>query len=157
MPKNSGGWYDLYTGKWYLGSQHVTADAPYERMPVFVKAGSILPLGPELQYTSEKQADTILLNVYGGADASFNLYEDEGTNYNYEKGASSIIPIYYNDEKGTITIDDRKGQFKGMLNKRVFRINLINNRRSKALNFDTSGDKTIVYSGNKITIKINKP
>ena len=124
---------------------------------LFVKAGSILPLGPELQYTSEKQADTILLNVYAGADASFNLYEDEGTNYNYEKGASSIIPIYYNDEKGTITIDDRKGQFKGMLNKRVFRINLINNRRSKALNFDTSGDKTIVYSGNKITIKINKP
>jgi alpha-D-xyloside xylohydrolase len=157
LPKNSGGWYDLYSGKWYSGSQHITADAPYERMPVFVKAGSIIPFGPELQYSSEKNADTILLNVYGGADASFHLYEDEGTNYNYEKGASSIIAIYYNDENRTITIDDRRGQFKGMLDRRVFRINLINNKRSEALNFDTSGDKTIVYRGNKITMKLYKP
>ena len=73
------------------------ADAPYERMPVFVKAGSIIPFGPSLQYTAEKPADTIMINIYTGADASFNLYEDEGTNYNYEKGAFSIIPTVYNE------------------------------------------------------------
>ena len=90
LPKCAG-WYDLYSGKWYAGGQKIIADAPYERMPVFVKAGSIIPFGPELQYTSEKPADTITLNIYTGADASFNLYEDEGTNYNYEKGAFALF------------------------------------------------------------------
>jgi alpha-D-xyloside xylohydrolase len=75
------GWYDLYTGKWYAGKQKMTAEAPYERIPVFVKAGSIIPFGPALQYTAEKPADTITFNVYAGADAAFNLYEDEGLNY----------------------------------------------------------------------------
>src|SRR5436190_6093637 len=82
LPK-SAGWYDLYSGKWYAGGQKIIANAPYEKIPVFVKAGSIIPFGPELQYTSEKPADTIMLNIYTGADSSFNLYEDEGTNYNY--------------------------------------------------------------------------
>jgi alpha-D-xyloside xylohydrolase len=151
LPKCAG-WYDLCTGKYYSGAQKINADAPYERMPVYVKAGSIIPFGPELQYTSEKPADVITLNVYTGTDASFNLYEDEGTNYNYEKGAFSIIPIKYNEATKTITIGDRKGSFNGMLQKRIFRINIISPNNAKYLDFD-GGDKEVTYEGKKITIK----
>ena len=93
------------------------------------------------------------LNVYTGAAASFNLYEDEGTNYNCEKGAFSIIPIKYNEATKAITIDDRKGSFNGMLQKRIFRINIISPNNAKHLDFDAS-DKEVSYEGNKITIKI---
>jgi alpha-D-xyloside xylohydrolase len=153
LPKCAG-WYDLYSGKWYAAGQKILADAPYERMPVFVKAGSILPFGPALQYTSEKPADTITLNIYTGADASFNLYEDEGTNYNYEKGAFSIIPIKYNEATKTVTINDRKGWFNGMLQKRIVRINIISPGKAKRLDFDVS-DKEVTYEGKKITLKID--
>ena len=150
----SAGWYDLYSGKWFEGGQKIIADAPYERMPVFVKAGSIIPFGPDLQYTSEKPADTITLNIYSGADASFNLYEDEGTNYNYEKGSFSVIPIKYKEATKTITIEDRKGSFEGMLQNRDFRINIISPDKSKRLDFDASCNKEISYAGKKITIKL---
>jgi alpha-D-xyloside xylohydrolase len=153
LPKSSG-WYDLYSGKWYKGGQKIIADAPYERLPVFVKAGSIIPFGPELQYTSEKPADTITLNVYTGSDASFNLYEDEGTNYNYEKGAFATIPITYNEAAKTITIGERKGSFSGMLVKRVFRINMISQSKPRSLDFNAKIDKQIIYEGKKITIKL---
>ena len=152
LPK-SAGWYDLYTSKWYAGAQEINADAAYERMPVFVKAGSIIPFGPELQYTSEKPADTITLNIYTGADASFNLYEDEGTNYNYEKDAFSVIQLKYNEATKTITIGDRKGSFNGMSEKRVFNINVISSGKTKSLDFNTS-DKILSYEGKKLTIKM---
>src|SRR5205814_7324395 len=135
------GWYDLYSGKWYAGGQKMMADAPYERMPVFVKAGSIIPFGPGLQYTAEKPADTITINIYAGADASFNLYEDEGTNYNYEKGAYAFIPIKYTEATKIVTVGDRKGSFDGMLSKRIFRINIITPIKAKTLDLDTTCDK----------------
>jgi len=153
LPK-SAGWYDLYSGKWYAGGQKIIADAPYEKLPVFVKAGSILPFGPELQYTSEKPADTITLNIYTGSDASFNLYEDEGTNYNYEKGAYAIIPIKYSEASKTITIGDRKGSFNGMLSKRIFRINIIKPGQTKIPDLDTKSDKEIFYEGKRVSVKI---
>ena len=153
LPK-SAGWYDLYSGKWYEGGQKIIADAPYERMPVFVKAGSIIPFGPELQYTSEKPADTITLNIYTGADASFNLYEDEGTNYNYEKGEYATIPIKYNEVSKTIVIGDRKGSFNGMLSKRIFRLNIIT--PGHEMNGGPEGNigKEMLYEGHKLLIKI---
>jgi len=150
----SAGWYDLYTGKWYAGGQHINAEAPYERMPLFVKAGSILPFGPGLQYTSQKPADTITLNVYTGADAAFNLYEDEGTNYNYEKGAFSTIPIKYNEAAKTLTIGDRIGSFNGMLPKRTFRINLITPKAAQPLGLDIPAGKEVLYAGKKTDIKL---
>jgi alpha-D-xyloside xylohydrolase len=153
LPKTAG-WYDLYFGKWYTGGKKINADAPYERMPVFVKAGSIIPFGPELQYTSEKLADTITLNIYTGADASFNLYEDEGTNYNYEKGAFSIIAIKYSEATKTVTISDRKGSFNGMLQKRIFRINLIQPNDAKGVDFNANYNKEAFYEGKKLIIKI---
>ncbi|HEY8954199.1 TIM-barrel domain-containing protein, partial [Chitinophaga sp.] len=152
LPKCAG-WYDLYSGKWYAGGQKIIAEAPYERMPLFVKAGSILPFGPDLQYTAEKPADTITLNIYTGADASFNLYEDEGANYNYEKGAFSIIPVQYSEATGTLTIGDRKGSFNGMLQKRTFRINMIAPDKARRLDLDTTCDKEVIYEGKHLNIK----
>jgi alpha-D-xyloside xylohydrolase len=152
LPKGAG-WYDLYTGKWYAGKQTITAEAPYERMPVYVKAGSIIPFGPELQYTAEKAADTITLNVYAGADATFELYEDEGTNYNYEKGAFAIIPIKYSEATKTVTIGERTGTFSGMLQKRTFRINIITPAKAMALEFSAGAGKEVNYEGKKLIIK----
>ena len=94
------GWYDLYSGKFTEGGQKISVDAPYERMPLFVKEGSIVPFGPEIQYAGEKQADEITLYVYAGKDAEFTMYEDEGVNYNYEKGAFSTIQFKYNEQTG---------------------------------------------------------
>jgi alpha-D-xyloside xylohydrolase len=153
LPK-SAGWYDLYTGKWYAAGQKIIADAPYERMPIFVKAGSIIPLGPDLQYTSEKPADTVTLNIYSGADATFKLYEDEGTNYNYEKGAFAVIEIKYNESTKTVTIADRNGSFDGMLQKRAFRLNLFTPIKTKPLDYEAKPDKEVIYNGKKLVIKL---
>jgi alpha-D-xyloside xylohydrolase len=123
-------------------------------MPVFVKAGSIIPFGPEIQYVSEKKADTITLNIYAGASASFNLYEDEETNYNYEKGKFSIIQVTYNEASRTITIGERNGAFTGMLQKRVFRINFISSGNARSLDIDAKCDKEIIYDGKMLKIKM---
>lgn len=158
LPKCAG-WYDLYSGKWYAGGQHINAGTPYEHMPVFVKAGSIVPFGPELQYTSQKPADTITLIVYTRADASFNLYEDEGTNYDYEKGAFPTLHIAYNEAAKTVTIGDRKGTFNGMLQKRMFRIKVITPKEAQRLDFDVRSEKEVLYEGkkgsDKIVVKLN--
>ncbi|MBR0037692.1 MAG: DUF5110 domain-containing protein [Bacteroidales bacterium] len=114
-------WYDFYSGKVASEGQEVsTYPAPYERIPVFVRAGSILPVGPAIEYTREKPADVIRLFVYEGRDGEFTLYEDEGTNYNYEQGAFSNICFVYNDKHRTLSIGQREGDFPGMLPERTF-------------------------------------
>jgi alpha-D-xyloside xylohydrolase len=143
----------LYTGKYFTGGQTINADAPYEKMPLFVKEGSIIPIGPELQYTSQKTADTITLRVYSGKDAEFTLYEDEDVNYNYEKGAFSTIKINYNEQARTITIGDRKGSFPEMLKQRVFKIIRITPQQSKGLDFEAKEDQQVIYNGKSVTIK----
>ena len=148
------GWYDLYTGKYFKGGQEIKAEATYERMPVYVKEGSILPTGPELQYTSEKAADPLTLFVYTGKDASFSLYEDEGTNYNYEKGAFSTISFNYSEKGKSLTIEDRKGSFAGMLKDRTIRIIVISPKAAKALNFVQKAGHTLKYSGKQTVIKL---
>lgn len=146
------GWYDLYTGKYFKGGQDINAAAPYEKIPVFVKEGSIIPSGPELQYTSEKPADPLTLFVYTGKDASFSLYEDEGTNYNYEKGAFSTIEFSYSESNKTLTVADRKGRFSGMLEHRTINIIFISPRSAKGLDFTRKADRTVKYSGKQIRI-----
>jgi alpha-D-xyloside xylohydrolase len=153
LPKGQG-WYDLYTGKWTAGGRRITADAPYERMPVYVKEGSIVPFGPELQYTSEKPADTITLYVYTGKNASFQLYEDQGTTYDYEKGQFTTIPFNYDENTKTLTIGDRKGSYPGMLTKRAFRIVWITPTAAKALDLERKPDQEILYEGKKLSIKM---
>jgi alpha-D-xyloside xylohydrolase len=147
------GWYDLYSGKYFEGGQKINADAPYERMPVFVKEGSIISFGVDLQYTNEKPEDKITLYIYAGHDAQFDLYEDEDTNYNYEQGKYSIIPIKYNEQTKTLTIGKREGSFDGMLAKRTFNIVWITKDKPVALNFDVS-EKSVLYKGDEVSEKM---
>lgn len=148
------GWFDLYSGKYYGGGQKLTVDAPYERMPVFVKEGSIIPLGPEIEYTSQRLADTLTLFVYTGKDVSFNLYEDDDTTYNYEKGMFSTIILTYNEAKQHLTISDRKGNFPGMLMNRVFKIVWVDKNRPRELQLEDVTGEIINYNGKeKIVIK----
>ncbi|MGV3528055.1 MAG: TIM-barrel domain-containing protein [Flavisolibacter sp.] len=150
---SANGWYEINSGEYFTGGQTVSAAAPYERMPVFVKEGSILPFGLALQYMNEKPADTIHLFVYTGKDASFELYEDDGNSYAYEKGAYSKIPLHYAEADGSITIDDRKGSYPGMLQKRVFTITKISPNHPAGLDFDRN-EKAIQYEGKSIKLKL---
>jgi alpha-D-xyloside xylohydrolase len=147
------GWYDIYSGKYFEGGQKIEADSPYERMPLFVKEGSIIPAGPEIQYVDEKPADPVTLWVYTGRDCAFTLYEDEGVNYNYEKGACSTIKFSFDNATGTLTIGERKGEFQGMLKERTFRIVWVN--KETPVKFDPSAklDLTVKYDGKLIKIK----
>jgi len=148
------GWYDLYAGTHFDGGHVLSAEAPYERIPVFVKEGSIIPFGPELQYTSQKTADTLDLFVYTGRDALFSIYEDEGTNYNYERGAFATIKLVYNEKTKALTINDTKGRFPGMLTRRVFNVYWITAEKSRTLNFDQPADEQVVYEGRQKIIKM---
>lgn len=147
------GWYDLYTGRYHAGGQHIIANAPYERMPLFVREGSIIPTGPELQFTDEKPADPITLYVYGGRDAEFNLYEDENLNYNYEKGDFATIAIHYDATKNELIIGERKGSFHGMLQARTFYVKLIDQKHPAGIGFAPEGRK-IRYSGKRIVVRL---
>jgi len=149
------GWYDLYSGQFYEGGQTITSAAVYERTPVFIKAGSIIPTGPALQYTSEKAADPLTLNIYTGKDASFTLYEDEGINYNYEQGKFTEIPFSFNQATNTLTIGDRTGSFAGMLKSRTIYIKVVSAAQAMPLAFDgKEAARKIVYKGKKIVISL---
>ena len=125
LPAAPGGWYDFWSGAVAAAGQTVDVPAPYESMPVHVKAGSIIPTGPELMYTDEKPADPITLWVYAGANGDFTLYEDDGLTYGYEKGAFARIPIRWNDATRTLTIGKREGTFPGMTAARTFDVVLV--------------------------------
>ncbi|SKA37390.1 alpha-D-xyloside xylohydrolase [Chitinophaga eiseniae] len=148
------GWYDLYTGARHAGGQRITADAPYGRMPLYVKEGAIIPVGPALQYASEKPADTITLYVYTGKNGAFRLYEDDGSSYNYEKGQFTIIPINYQEGSKTLTIGDRKGSYNGMLQRRIFRIIRVSAATPKPLDPAAKADQEARYEGKQLTIKL---
>jgi len=153
LPAGSG-WVDFWTGIKLRGGQTIAADAPTSKIPLFVKEGSIIPLGPFVQYSTEKEADPIELRIYTGADAKFTLYEDENDNYNYEKGIYATITFYWNDKKQELTIGDRKGSFPGMLDKRTFIGVLVKERHGIGIEITENPDKVILYKGKKLTIKI---
>ena len=140
LPKGAT-WYDFWTNQQYKGGQDVTFETTLDRVPMFVRAGSILPLGPEMQYVGEKAWDNLEMRVYPGANGSFTLYEDEGDNYNYEKGDYATITFQWNDSKKQLTIGERKGQYPGMLQKRHFTIVLPNGQQKVV---DYSGQQTVV-------------
>ena len=134
-------WYDFWTNKQYKGGQTVTLETTIDRVPMFVRAGSILPLGPEMQWVGEKKWDNLELRIYPGADGIFMLYEDEGDNYNYEKGAYSVIQFSWNDKTHTLTIGDRQGSYPGMLQNRRFAVVLPDGRQ-----------QVVEYEGKKLDI-----
>ena len=136
-------WYDYRTNQCYDGGQEITTLAPLAYAPLFVKAGSIIPLGPDVQYTTEKAWDNLDIVVYPGANAEFTLYEDEGDNYNYEKGIYSTITFKWNDKAGVLTIDKRQGSFPGMLTTRKFNVKIAG-----------STAKSITYNGKRTTVRL---
>ncbi|MFP4489321.1 MAG: TIM-barrel domain-containing protein [Bacteroidales bacterium] len=148
------GWYDFYTGSYLTGGQLVNAPAPYERIPLYVKEGSVIPLGPELQYSTEKPAEPISLFVYTGKDGQFVLYEDENTNYNYEEGAYSLISFDYNEQDKTLSIGQRQGEYPGMLKERTFRIFIISEENPVATDPDQEPFITVKYDGSAQKIKL---
>ena len=154
LPKQKG-WYDFYTGKHYAGGQTIVADAPFDKIPVFVPEGSILPVGPEMEWSDQKKAELIDLYVYAGKDGSYTLYEDEGTNYNYEKGKYAMIDFKYNDAQKTLTIGARKGSFDGMLQKRRFNVILVNAQNNQGVNLvKAPKGKMVKYAGQAVTVKL---
>jgi alpha-D-xyloside xylohydrolase len=121
-------------------------------MPLYVRAGSIVPVGPKIQYAGEKPQAPITLLVYTGSDGTFSLYEDEGTNYNYEQGAYTRIPLTYDGTKGELTIGAREGRYAGMPDKRVFNVRFISGPTANAADLDAAPDASVDYSGEKIVV-----
>ena len=148
-----GGWYDLYTGEYIQGSQTQVVPAPYERIPLFARAGSIIPFGPEIEWSGEKPADDICLYVYSGVDVDFTLYEDDGLTYGYEKGKFSTIPISWDEASGTLTIGARQGTFPGALEKRSFRVVLVDPSHPVPYDPDASG-QPLSYDGSSISLRL---
>jgi alpha-D-xyloside xylohydrolase len=148
-------WTDFWTGEAYPGGQKVDAASPIETMPLFVRAGSIIPYGPAIQYAAEK-ADPIELRVYRGADGEFTLYEDEGDNYNYEKGAYSTIPIHWNEAEQTLAIGKRQGKFPGMLMQRTFRIVWVLPGKGVGVPSTAAADAVVSYDGSALNMHAKK-
>jgi alpha-D-xyloside xylohydrolase len=146
-------WYDFWTGKRFNGGQAIKADAPLDKIPLFVRAGSIIPMGSIIQYAGEKPADTLEIRVYKGACGKFDLYEDEGDNYNYEKGKYTIIPFRWDEHRQSLLIGDKLGNYPGSLTKRVFNIVFVN--ESEGIGITVSKmEKKVSYFGKKVEIKL---
>jgi alpha-D-xyloside xylohydrolase len=155
LPSGSS-WIDFWTGATYEGGKKIQASAPIQTMPLYVRAGSIVPMGPYLQHVSEKPADPIELRIYRGANGSFCLYEDDGSTNNYKNGDYSTIPIFWNDKAGLLTIGNRSGAFPEMLRKRTFRIVLVSGRRGKGIEISESANHVLAYFGKSISVRIPK-
>jgi len=138
-------WYDFWTNEPIKGGQEIVKATKIDEIPLYIKAGSILPIGPDVQYATEKKWDNLEIRLYPGANGTFTLYEDENDNYNYEKGAYSTIAFTWNDAKKTLTINDRKGTFNGMLAERKFKIVLVSSDKQA---------KEVIYQGKKVSVKL---
>jgi alpha-D-xyloside xylohydrolase len=145
-------WYDFWTGGSLEGPRTIDAAAPIEKFPLFVRAGSIIPMGPEKEWSTEKPEDPIELRIYRGADGDFTLYEDENDGYNYEKGAYATIQFHWDDAKQTLTIADRKGEFPGMLTERTFQVVFVGENHGAGIMPEDKPDKVLYYSGKQITV-----
>ena len=147
------GWYDFYSGKFQAGGERKVIEAPYERIPLYVRAGAIIPFGDDIQYTDEKPAEHIRLYIYQGADGEFTLYEDEGVNYNYEQGMYAMIPMKYDEATKTLVIGERQGEFPGMLKERTFTVVTVNKEKAQPFDLNAKG-VTVKYNGSEQTLKL---
>jgi alpha-D-xyloside xylohydrolase len=152
LPRGAG-WYDFWTGAHQEGGRRIDAPAPYESLPLYVKAGSILPMGPEVQSTAEKPADPLTVWVYTGADATFELYEDDGVSYDYEQGAFATIPMRWDERSGTLRIGERTGSFPGMLRSREIRVVFVSKDAAVPHTPTPTGHRSLRYDGNAIEFK----
>jgi alpha-D-xyloside xylohydrolase len=154
LPAGRAPWYNFWTGETSAAGQRVEAAAPVETLPLFVRPGSILPMGPFLQYSSEKAADPIELRIYPGANGTFTLYEDEGDSYRYEKGTYATIPFAWDDATKTLTVGSRKGEFPGMLKERTFNVVLVKAQHGSGIPVTESPDQVVKYSGAEVKVKV---
>lgn len=145
-------WYDFWTGAKMSGGQAIYSAAPLERMPLYVRAGSILPLGPDMEWSTEKPVDPIELRVYPGADGDFTLYEDESDSYRYEKGVYATIPIHWDDKAATLTVGKRQGSFPGMLQEQKFQVVFVGGAHGAGQAVAERPDKVVKYSGEPVTV-----
>jgi alpha-D-xyloside xylohydrolase len=146
-------WIDFWTGKREKGGQSINADAPLERIPIYARAGSIVPYGPLVQSASGKP-DPIDLRVYAGANGDFTLYEDEGDNYDYEHGARAVIPIHWDDKSATLAIGAREGSFPGMLEHRTFRVVIVRDGHGTGIASSSEVDANVAYDGKAASIHV---
>jgi alpha-D-xyloside xylohydrolase len=147
-------WFDFWTGKAFNGGQMIKAAADITTMPLMVRAGAIVPMGPQVQYATEKPADPIELRVYPGADGNFVLYEDENDTYAYEKGVYATIAFHWNDTKKVLTIDPRKGTFPGMMAKRTFKVVIVGTEHGTGIEDTATADKTVTYDGRRKVVAL---
>jgi alpha-D-xyloside xylohydrolase len=147
-------WIDFWTGEKQSGGQTINREVPLDLIPLYVKAGSILPIGPKVQYATEKSWENLEIRVYEGANGEFSLYEDENDNYNYEKGAYSTITFNWNNAKKELTINDRKGSFNGMLKERKFNIVKVSKNKGTGLESVEKFDNVVSYTGKKLVVKL---
>ena len=152
LPKNTI-WYDLWTGQQFKGGKTVKADASQGKIPVFVKGGSIVPVGKLMQYTAQTPADTLEIHVYKGADGSFELYEDEGDSYNYESGKYTIIPFKWNESAKSLTIGSLQGAYPNHLKNRVFKIIMVK-PGTGITDAEGKANSLVAYSGKSISIRL---
>ena len=150
----NGKWYDFWEGTVVEGGRMVEAKAPLDRLPLYLRAGSILPMGPVMEWSTEHSEDPIELRVCHGADGDFTLYEDENDNYNYEKGMRSTIPLHWDDGQQRLTIGERQGRFPGMLESRSFRVVLVGPNHGTGVDEEPHPDKVVQYSGGHITVAL---
>ena len=153
LPKNIA-WFDFWTGKQWHGGQTIDASAPIDIMPLYVKAGSIVPMGKEMEWATQKPADTIELRIYPGADASFTLYEDANDTYNYEKGEYATFTFSWNDKSKMLNISPRKGSFPGMLEKRIFNVVMVGEGKGIGEEESAQADKVVRYDGKAVSVKM---
>jgi len=147
-------WYDYWTGVKHQGGQTIGKETPLDIIPLFVKAGSIIPIGPDVQYATEKHWDNLEIRIYRGANGEFVLYEDENDNYNYEKGMYTTITFRWNDKQRTLTIDARKGSFPGMKAERKFRLVLVDETKGIGIESTEKFDNTVTYNGKKMVVRL---
>ncbi len=147
-------WYDFWTGKRVHGGRIVTAQAPIDILPLYVRAGSIVPMGPEMEYATQRPADTIELRIYPGADGTFELYEDGNEGYDYEHGAFATTKITWKDKLRTLMIGATKGDFPGRLKKRVFNVVLVDEANGNGEGPAAAIAKKVVFLGTAMNVPI---
>ena len=146
-------WFDFWTGEKFSGGNKVNKETPLDIIPLYIKAGSIFPIGPNVQYAEEKKWNNLEIRIYPGANGQFVLYEDDNDNYNYEKGIYSTITFDWDDKKKTLMISDRNGSYPRMLDSRKFNIIIVNTGKGAGENIAAQPDKEITYSGKKLVVK----
>jgi alpha-D-xyloside xylohydrolase len=145
-------WYEFWSGRLIRAPAVVDAPTPLDRIPLYVRAGSIVPMGPEVEWSTQKPADPIEVRVYPGADGNFTIYEDENDGYNYEKGVYATIPLHWDDIHQTLTIGERKGEFPGMLQSRTFQIVVVGENHGAGIHSEDKPNKIVTYSGKQLTV-----